>query len=244
MPLTGHLTELRSRILLIIGTIFAVFLGTYFFSAELLELIQRPIAKQKLVFLSPPEAFLAHLKVSFFAALFLSLPVILLQIWRFCAPGLLDKEKRYALPFVVLSTMCFVVGALFCYFVILPFGLAFLLSFATESLIPQISVGFYISFVFKLIFVFGLVFELPLLIILLVQMGVLRPDQLTANRGYVIVGAFVVGAVLTPPDVVSQVLLAGPLLVLYEVSVVAAKIIFRRKRRRAEAAEADEGGAA
>lgn len=242
MPLTGHLTELRNRLLIIFGTIFVLFLGAYYFSTELLSLIQRPIAGRNLIFLSPAEAFIAHLKVSFFAAVFLSLPMTLLQIWRFCGPGLLRKEKRYALPFVVLSTLCFVLGALFCYFLILPYGLTFLLSFATESLQPQIAIGFYISFVFKLIFVFGLVFEVPLVTLLLVQIGLLTPEFLTSNRGYIIVGAFVLSAVLTPPDVVTQVFLAGPLIVLYEISVVIAKVITRRKKRRAEAAEAEEEG--
>ena len=174
MPLTGHLTELRNRILYILGTILVVFMGAYFFSTELLTFIQRPIAGQKLVFLSPTEAFFAHVKVSFFCSVFISLPIILFQIWRFCAPGLKSREKRYIVPFVFFSTLSFIVGALFCYFLILPYGLAFLLSFATESLTPQISVGFYISFAFKLIFTFGLVFEVPIVTILLVQIGVIH----------------------------------------------------------------------
>ena len=232
MPLTGHLTELRNRILYILGTILVVFMGAYFFSTELLTFIQRPIAGQKLVFLSPTEAFFAHVKVSFFCSVFISLPIILFQIWRFCAPGLKGREKRYIVPFVFFSTLSFIVGALFCYFLILPYGLAFLLSFATESLTPQISVGFYISFAFKLIFTFGLVFEVPIVTILLVQIGVITPDFLSKNRGYVIVGAFVLSALLTPPDVVTQVFLAGPVIVLFEISIIISKIIIKRKKKR------------
>ena len=234
MPLTGHLTELRNRILYILGTILVVFVGAYYFSGELLTLMQRPIADQKLVFLSPTEAFFAHIKVSFFASVFISLPIILVQIWRFCAPGLMDREKRYIVPFVFFSTLSFIIGALFCYFLILPYGLAFLLSFATEFLTPQISIGFYISFAFKLIFTFGLVFEVPIVTILLVQIGVITPDFLSKNRGYVIVGAFVMSALLTPPDVVTQVFLAGPVIVLFEISIIVSKIIMRRTKKRQE----------
>lgn len=237
MPLTGHLTELRNRILYILGTVLAVFVGAYYFSADLLELMQRPIAGQKLVFLAPTEAFFAHVKVSFFGAVFISLPVILFQIWRFCAPGLMEREKRYVVPFVFFSTLSFVAGALFCYFLILPYGLAFLLGFATENLTPQISIGFYISFAFKLIFTFGLVFEVPIITVLLVQLGVITPGFLSKNRGYVFVGAFVMAALLTPPDVVTQVFLAGPIIVLFEISVLISRVILRRKRRREEERE-------
>ena len=237
MPLTGHLTELRNRILYILGTVLAVFLGAYYFSADLLDLMQRPIAGQKLVFLAPTEAFFAHVKVSFFGAVFISLPIILFQIWRFCAPGLMDREKRYVIPFVFFSTLSFIGGALFCYFLILPYGLAFLLGFATETLTPQISIGFYISFAFKLIFTFGLVFEVPIITVLLVQIGVITPDFLSKNRGYVFVGAFVMAALLTPPGVVTQVFLAGPIIVLFEISVLISRIILRRKKRREEERE-------
>jgi len=240
MSLTGHLTELRNRILYILGAILAAFLGAYFFSNELLAIAQRPIAGQKLVFLSPTEAFFAHIKVSFFCSVFVSLPVILLQIWRFCAPGLRDREKRYAAPFVFFSTLSFIAGALFCYFLILPYGLAFLLSFATDALTPQISIGFYISFAFKLILTFGLVFEVPVLTVLLVRLGVITPAFLSRNRGYVCVGAFVMAALLTPPDVVTQALLAGPIIVLFEISILVSKVIVRRKKKREAEREREE----
>ncbi|MDA0999869.1 MAG: twin-arginine translocase subunit TatC, partial [bacterium] len=169
-----------------------------------------------------------------------SLPFIFFHIWRFCAPGLLSNEKRYAFPFVIASTLCFTIGALFCYYLILPYGLSFLLSFATDSLVPQISIGFYISFVFKLLLVFGLVFEVPLITLLLVKIGVVTPEFLTSNRSYVIVGAFVVAAILTPPDIVTQLLLAGPLLALYEISVVIAKVMARKKKAKAAAEEEED----
>jgi sec-independent protein translocase protein TatC len=240
MPLTGHLTELRNRILVIFGTVVVIFLGTYYFSGELLVFIQRPIAGQELVFLSPTEAFFTRLKVALYAAIFFGLPVVLYQIWHFCAPGMLQREKRYALIFVVCSTLLFVIGALFCYLLILPYGLSFLLSFATETITPQIAIGFYISFVFKLIMVFGIVFEVPLVTLILVQAGVVTPEFLSSNRSYVMVGAFVLSAALTPPDVVTQVLLAGPLIILYEISVVAARFIVRRKKKKKEEEDKNE----
>lgn len=234
MPLTGHLTELRYRILVILGTIAGLFFIAYFFSAELLVLVQRPIAGQNLIFLSPTEAFFAHLKVSIYAAIFVGLPVTLLHIWHFCAPGLLSREKRYAVVFVFCSSLLFIIGALFCYFLILPYGLTFLLGFATETIQAQISIGFYISFVFKLILVFGIVFEVPLVILILVQAGLVTPATLTSNRSYIYVGSFVLAAALTPPDVITQVLMAFPLLILFEISVGIAKVIFRRKKEKAE----------
>lgn len=243
MPLTGHLSELRNRLLWVVGTVLGMFVITYYFSAQLLDVAQRPVAGMKLVFLSPTEAFFAHLKVSFFAALYFSLPFIFFHIWRFCAPGLLSNEKRHAFPFVVASTICFTVGALFCYYLILPYGLSFLLSFATDSLVAQISIGFYISFIFKLILVFGLVFEIPLVTLLLVKIGVVTPEFLTSNRSYIIVGSFVVAAALTPPDIVTQLLLAGPLIVLYEISVVIAKVMTKRKKKAEAEAEAEDDSA-
>ena len=239
MPLTEHLSELRSRIIVILSAIGILFLITYYFSPQLLAFVQKPIGKHKLVFLSPTEAFFAHLKVSFYVAFFLSLPVTFHQIWRFCSPGLLNTEKRYVVPFVTASSICFTLGALFCYYVVLPFGLDFLLSFGSATLEPQISINYYISFVFQLVLAFGLVFEVPILVVLLVQIGVLSTKTLTSNRGYVIIGAFVMGAVLTPtPDMFNQILLAGPLLVLFEISVIIGRFIERRKARRVAEEEA------
>ncbi len=240
MPLTGHLTELRNRLLTIVGTVVGLFFVTYFFSAELLVLVQRPIAGQQLVFLAPTEAFFTRLKVALYAAILIGLPIVLLQIWQFCAPGLLSREKRYAIVFVVSSTILFIIGALFCYFLILPYGLSFLLSFATDTITPQISISFYIAFVFRLIVVFGVVFEVPLVTLILVQAGFVTPEFLSSNRSYIFVGAFILAAALTPPDVITQVLLAGPLIVLYEISIVGARIIVRRKKQQAESADEEE----
>ena len=238
MSLTEHLSELRGRIIVILSAVGILFLAMYYFSPYLLALMQRPIGKHKLIFLSPTEAFFAHLKVSFYAAFFLSLPVTFHQVWKFCAPGLLETEKRYVAPFVISSTLCFAAGAFFCYYIVLPFGLEFLLSFGSATLEPQISISYYISFVFQLMLAFGLVFEVPILVVLLVQMGVISTKTLTSNRGYVVIASFVMGAVLTPtPDMFNQILLAGPLLILFEISILIGRIIERRRERRAAEAE-------
>ena len=229
MSLTEHLAELRNRLIIMISAVGVFFLGSYYFSPQLLELIQKPIGDQKLVFLSPTEAFISHIKVSFYSGLFLSIPVILFHIWKFCAPGLFKKEKKYLASFILISSCSFIVGAFFCYLLILPYGLNFLLSFASENLSAQISIAFYISFVFKLILIFGLVFQVPLIVILLVKMGVLSAKSLANNRGYVFVGSFAASAILTPPDVVTQIFLALPLIVLFEISIIGAKFIDRSK---------------
>ena len=230
MSLTEHLTELRKRLLIMVSSIGIFFLASYYFSSELLELIQNPIGKEKLVFLSPTEGFISHIKISFYSGLFLSIPLILFHIWKFCAPGLFKKEKKYLASFITISSLSFIIGAFFCYFLILPYGLSFLLSFASETLSPQISIAFYISFVFKLILIFGLVFQVPLIVILLVKIRVLSVSTLTNNRGYVFVGSFAASAILTPPDVVTQIFLALPLIILFEISIIAARFIEGSKK--------------
>ncbi len=230
MSLTEHLTELRKRLLIMVSSIGIFFLASYYFSSELLELIQNPIGKEKLVFLSPTEGFISHIKISFYSGLFLSIPLILFHIWKFCAPGLFKKEKKYLASFITISSLSFIIGAFFCYFLILPYGLSFLLSFASETLSPQISIAFYISFVFKLILIFGLVFQVPLIVILLVKIRVLSVSTLANNRGYVFVGSFAASAILTPPDVVTQIFLALPLIILFEISIIAARFIEGSKK--------------
>ena len=225
MSLTDHLTELRKRLLIIVISVGIFFLASYYFSSHLLELIQNPIGEEKLVFLSPTEAFISHIKISFYSGLFLSMPLILFHIWKFCAPGLFKKEKKYLASFILISSCSFIIGAFFCYLLILPYGLNFLLSFASDNLSPQISIAFYISFVFKLILIFGLVFQVPLIVILLVKMRVLSASTLSNNRGYVFVGSFAASAILTPPDVVTQIFLALPLILLFEISIIAARFI-------------------
>ena len=219
MPFTSHLEELRRRLIRVFIGAGCGFLLCYGFSERIIFLLQKPYG-QRLVFISPTEAFLVTLKVSFFAGVILAIPLIFHEIWAFAAPGLKNSEKNFAWYFMVYGTGCFVLGVLFCYFVALPFSMSFLLSYQTDLLMPMISVNHYVSFAFVFLFAFGIIFNLPLVILLLTRIGVVTPDTLRRNRKYALLITFVVGAVLTPPDVFSQTLMALPLIALYEISII------------------------
>jgi len=170
-----------------------------------------------------------HMKIAFLTGLMLALPVLLHQIWKFIAPGLLPHEKRYALPFVVLASIFFVFGLLFCFYLVLPFALNFLLTYKTENLKPMISVGNYVDFTSKFLLAFGLIFELPLAIGIAAKMGLVTPQWLSKNRKYAILINFMIAAILTPtPDVFNQTLMALPMCLLYEVGIVAARLLVRK----------------
>mgnify|MGYP001271103078 CR=1 FL=1 len=239
MPFTEHLTELRTRVIRMLLAVAIGFGGSYAFSEHILKFLKRPL-DHSLVFLAPTEAFFVNVKVAFFTGLLLALPVILLELWRFVSPGLLVTEKRFAAPFVILSTLCFLGGAAFCYFLVLPFGIQFLLGFATADLTPMISASNYVTFASYLMLAFGAVFELPLVVVLLTKIGVVTPESLRQNRKYVILGIFVVAALLTPPDIVTQILLGIPLIGLFEISILASRAVERRKQTAADSEDEEE----
>jgi sec-independent protein translocase protein TatC len=218
MPLTAHLEELRSRLIRSLLALVVGFGLCYAFSDRLLEVLWRPVGRE-LVFIAPTEAFFAHLKVAFLAGLIVAWPYICYQIWAFVSPGLYQQERRYTLPFVVGGTIMFLLGGVFVYTLILPYGMAFLLGYGGAQLLPMISVGAYVSFSVRLFIAFGAIFQLPLVVVLLTKLGILTPQMLSKNRKYVIVVSFLVAAILTPPDVFTQVLMAVPLLALFEVSI-------------------------
>lgn len=218
MPLTGHLEELRYRLIVMFVTIGACFIALYPLAENLLIMLSVPMSEQ-LYMLAPTEAFIVHLKLALFGALVVSLPMTLYQGWAFVAPGLYAKEKKYVLPFVVLGTLFFAIGGLFSYKIILPFGLKFLLGYSKELIQPVISVANYVTFVTRMILVFGAIFELPLIVLFLTKLGLISPMVMRRYRKYAIIGAFTLGAILTPPDVFTQAMLAGPLIVLYELSI-------------------------
>jgi len=230
MPLTEHLRELRRRLLVIISAVGVVFLGCWYFSAEIVEIVKRPVEPYvgKMQFDTLTDPFFTHFKASIFAALFITFPVSVWQIWAFIGPGLYKKEKRLMWPFLLLSFPLFVGGGLFCYFVVFPYAVDFLVGF-DKSLVPSLRIGDYLSFTLRLVFVFGLVFELPLVSLLLTRMGMLTPQFLGRNRRYAIVIIFILAAILTPPDAFTQILLAVPLLVLYEISVIVSRLAMPRK---------------
>lgn len=241
MPFTEHLRELRRR--LVICTIFiAVGFGIcYYFSKPLLKIMMLPLLDampdggeelyhKGLVYTGLPEAFFTYLKIGLWGGVILSSPVIFYQIWRFVAPGLYKNERRYLIPFVVFSSLLFFIGGFFGYFVVFPFGFRFFLTVAGDNIMPMLSVKEYFSLTIKLLFGFGLVFELPLVMVFLGKIGLVNARMLSKGRKYAIFLVFVVGAILTPPDVVSQILMALPLIVLYEISIVLVRLTGKKSK--------------
>lgn len=234
LPLTAHLEELRKRLIysfLSIGVAFGI---SYAYIKEIVEILMRPLVRvlpagSSLVFTAVPEAFLTYLKAALLAGVFFSSPFILYQIWAFVSPGLYEREKKYIYPYLFVSTIFFVAGALFCYLIVFPVIFRFFLSFATNDIRPLPAIKEYLTFTIKLLLAFGLLFQWPALILFLSRMGVVSSKTLAKNRKYAILGIFVAAAVLTPPDLVSQLLLAGPLLVMYEGSIWMAKFLGKKE---------------
>jgi sec-independent protein translocase protein TatC len=252
MPLFDHLEDLRKRILISLGALVAAFIATFTFSEEIYGVLMFPLRYSldfsvtdmyvefvaddklqatKLVFLAPAEAFWMNMKVALVAALILALPVIFHQLWKFVSPGLLEKEKKYVVPFVLGATGLFIFGASFCFIIVLPFALSFLLTYKVgDFLMPMLSVGQYTDFCLKFILAFGAIFELPILIIVLAKLGLVTVETLKKRRRLAIVLAFVAGAVLTPtPDAFNQTLMAVPIILLYELGIILATFFARRE---------------
>ena len=232
MPFMEHLGELRVRIM---RSLYALLVGlviAFPFSERITDFLARPVTKlgYKLVFTAPAEAFWVQMKVALICGLFISAPGILWQVWAFIAPGLHEHEKKYALPFVLIGSVMFLAGGAFALFVVTPYAIQFLLSYARDTLQPMITLENHIDFLLKFTLAFGGVFELPLIITILARMGVVTPKMLARNRKYAILGAFVAGAILTPtPDAFNQALMAGPLILLYEVGIVCARLFGRAR---------------
>ena len=224
LPFWGHLDELRSRL---IKSFIAVVVAACFFYPyvdRFLAFLIRPVGK--VVFTSPADAFVVRLMLLICGGVVLALPVVVYQLWQFVAAGLKEDEKKYIRFFAPASFVLFVVGCVFGYWVIIPVGMKFLLSFATESIVPMITLPNYISFILTLVLAFGLCFQLPLVLMFLAKIGIVTPAFLVQKRKHAIVLILIASAVLTPsPDAVSQILMAGPLLVLYELGVVASKFM-------------------
>ena len=224
-----------------IGVAFAL---SYAYIKEIVEILMRPLVKtlppgSSLVFTAVPEAFFTYFKAALLAGVFFSSPFILYQLWAFVSPGLYQREKRYVFPYIFVSSFFFVLGAAFCYFIVFPTVFRFFLSFATDTIRPMPSIREYLTFTIKLLLAFGLLFQWPALVLFLARMGVVTYPFLSRNRKYAILLIFVAAAVLTPPDLVSQLLLAGPLIVMYEGSIWMAKI-FGRKEKGGEREEGKE----
>lgn len=252
MPLTEHLGDLRKRLIIAFGTLFIAFLVSFTFSESIFRFIMFPLKYNlhfsignsslqfipqdrlqniKLVFLAPAEAFWMHIKIAFVAGLIMSLPVIFYQLWKFISPGLLQKERKYVVPFIFIATCLFLIGAAFCFLVVLPFAMRFLLTYKVgDFLSPMLSIGKYVDFCLKFILAFGAVFEIPIIIIFFTRIGLVTPKTLAKNRKYAILVAFIIAAILTPtPDFFNQTLMAVPIMALYEVGIIVSRIFVRRK---------------
>ena len=249
IPFTSHLEELRKRLIACVISVVIGFIISYFFSEQLFDILVKPLQKELppdslLIFTGLPEAFFVYLKISLFAGIFLSCPVILWEIWGFVAPGLYDHEKKYIYPFVIFSSILFIIGLLFCYFIVFPFAFKFFMGYSSDIIRALPSIKEYLSFALKLLLAFGIIFELPVFVLFLAKMGIVNEKMLRNQRKFAILGIFVVAAVLTPPDVVSQVLMAVPLILLYEISIYVAKIFGKKsdakKSEEEEKEEADE----
>ncbi len=216
--ISTHLQEIRARIIKILLVIMAGFLGCYFFSENILNWLRAPYL-QKLVFISPTEAFIANLKISFASATILALPFILFQIWRFIAPGLKSTERRFAFSFVIWGSLLFFTGIIFASYIVLPLGIKFLLSYAGIGLTPMISIQNYLSFCMVFLLIFGLIFNVPLFTVLLTKMGLINHNLLSKNKKYAVLIIFTLSAILTPPDIFTQLVMGVPLLILYEISL-------------------------
>lgn len=243
LPFTGHLDELRKRLITCFIAVGVGFALSYGFKEKLFEILTRPLITametgEKIIFTGLPEAFFTYLKVAFLSGLMLAAPVILYQFWVFVAPGLYNKERQLLFPIVILSTFFFVGGALFGYFIVFPWGFKFFLGFASETIRPLPSMKEYLGFSAKLLLAFGIVFELPLVMTFLSKLGLVTPEFLKKHRKYALLLFFVGAAILTPPDVVTQVMMAAPLMVLYEISIIGARI-FRRKPAEETEAESE-----
>lgn len=251
MPLLDHLVELRNRLMWSVGAVFIAFGICYFFAPHIYNLLMHPLIEatgtegRRMIFTAPQEAFFTYIRLAFWAAMVISFPVIATQVWMFVAPGLYKNEKKAFLPFLVATPVLFSIGGAFVYFFIMPLALKFFIGFEApggDGSIPiqlETKVSEYLSLVMTLIFAFGIAFELPVLLTLLGKVGIASSAGLAAKRKYAIVGMFIFAAIVTPPDVISQVGLAIPLILLYEISIWMVKGIERDRARR-EAEEAAE----
>jgi sec-independent protein translocase protein TatC len=245
----SHLAELRKRLINSFLFLITFFIACFFFAEHLYGFLVEPFAKavkddgsdRRLIFTALQETFLTYLKVSFFAAFFVTCPFILMQVWKFIAPGLYKHEKIAILPYLVLTPVLFLLGGMLVYYLIMPLAIKFFLSFESTGLSTNLpiqleaKVNEYLSLVMKLIFAFGISFQLPVVLSLLARVGIVDSEFLRKRRKYVVVIIFAAAALLTPPDPITQIGLAVPLLILYELSIFSVKFIENKKLKNSDA---------
>ena len=245
----SHLAELRKRLIHSFIFLILFFVGCYFFAEYLYGFLVEPYAKavkddgteRRLIFTALQETFLTYLKISFFTAFFITCPYILMQIWKFIAPGLYKHEKIAILPYLILTPVLFFLGGILVYYLIMPLAIKFFLSFESSGISTNLpiqleaKVNEYLSLVMKLIFAFGISFQLPVVLSLLARVGLIDSEFLKRRRKYVVVMIFAAAAILTPPDPITQIGLAIPLLILYELSIFSVKFIENKKLEKTDA---------
>src|SRR6202171_5920809 len=257
MPLLEHLIELRNRLIWSFGAIIIAWAGCYYFSAAIYRFLAHPLAEiyagepgRKMIFTALTEAFFTYLKVSFWAALCLAFPIVAMQIWKFVAPGLYKNERGAFYPYLFATPVLFAMGASLAYFVVIPIAWRFFVGFespggdGTLPIVLEAKVNEYLSLVMTLLFGFGVAFQLPVLLTLMARVGLVSSAGLASKRRYAIVIMFVVAAVLTPPDVISQTSLAIPLIILFEASIISCRMVEKARARREAEEEAELAGKA
>lgn len=243
-PLIEHLIELRSRLMRAVIVILVVFLGLYSFANDIYTFVAEPLMAllpegSQMIATEVASPFLAPFKLTLVVAVFIAIPFVLHQAWAFIAPGLYDNEKALAIPILVSSIALFYGGAAFAYYVVFPLLFEFFTQTGPENVAVMTDINQYLNFVLKLFFAFGIAFEIPIATFLLIQSGATTVESLSKKRPYIILGCFVVGMLLTPPDVISQSLLAIPMYLLYEVGLLFGRLVRKRKEEK-EAAEEQE----
>ncbi len=247
MPLVAHLTELRTRLLRSVGAIFLIFAGLFYFAQDIYTFVSAPLRAYL-----PPNAtmiatdvaspFIAPFKLTMIVALFLAMPVILQQVWGFIAPGLYKHEKRVAMPLLASSVVLFYAGMAFAYYLVFPIIFHFFASVTPEGVSMMTDINSYLDFVLTRFFAFGVAFEIPVAVVLLIWIGVVDVAYLRKIRPYVIIGCFVVGMILTPPDIFSQTLLAVPMWMLFEVGILFGSLVHKRREESDEESSASDSG--
>lgn len=234
LTLVEHLSELRKRLIISFLGIVVGSIISYSFVDRIVDFLVKPADKLEFIYLSPPELFMAYIKIAVISGILISSPITLMQIWLFIKPGLKPNERRYLRFGLWMGIIFFLIGAVFAYYTLVPITIRFFIEISKNEIAPMISFDSYLRFVSTLLLSSGLVFELPLLIILLAQLNLITANSLIKYRKYVILIIFIIAAIITPPDVISQILLGVPMVVLYEISIWFAKAIEKRKKAKAE----------
>jgi sec-independent protein translocase protein TatC len=232
LPLVAHLTELRDKLLRALLAVLVIFIGLFPFANDIYTFISEPLRAllpegATMIATEVASPFLTPFKLTLVTAIFLAIPYILYQVWSFIAPGMYKHEKRLAIPLLVSSILLFYAGAAFAYFVVFPLIFAFFTSVGPEDITMMTDINRYLDFVLKLFFAFGLAFEIPIAALLMIWAGITTPDELAKKRPYIVVGCFIFGMLLTPPDIISQSLLAIPMWILFEIGVFFGRFIQR-----------------